>query len=167
MDLYLIRHADAVPLGEGGVTDDAERPLTTDGRGHCRQLAAALMRFGVRCDRVATSPLLRARQTAEELLAHWTEPVPALDLCDALAPGGKPRKLARYLLKKGDGAIALVGHMPDLAEHAAWLIGSKKAQLGIAKAGVAHIECDKLPSKGTGVLTWLITPAWCSVLEAK
>ena len=28
MNLYLIRHAEAAPLGEGGVTGDAERPLT-------------------------------------------------------------------------------------------------------------------------------------------
>src|SRR5262249_52131893 len=137
MDLLLIRHAEAAPLGEGGVQDDAERPLTPAGRAACKPLAQALLRLNVRLDRVATSPLLRARQTAEELLANWPAPLPELDLCEALAPGAKPRKLARYLWKKGAGSIALVGHMPDLAEHAAWLIGSKKAQLELAKAGAA------------------------------
>src|SRR5439155_26342392 len=85
MDLFLIRHAEAAPLGSAGVQDDAERPLTRAGRASCKPLAEALQRIGVRLDRVATSPLLRARQTAEELLAHWGVPLPALDLCEALA----------------------------------------------------------------------------------
>jgi phosphohistidine phosphatase len=164
MDLFLIRHADAAPLGEGGNGDDAERPLTPAGRAQCKPLAEALLRIGVHLDCVATSPLLRARQTAEELLANWPAPLPALDLCEALAPGSKPRKLARYLWKKGAGSVALVGHIPNLAEHAAWLIGSKKAQLQLAKAGAARIECDKLPAKGSGILTWLVTPAWCEAV---
>jgi phosphohistidine phosphatase len=164
MDLFLIRHADAAPLGEGGVQDDAERPLTDAGRAQCKALAAALQRVGVRFDCVATSPLLRARQTAEGLLEDWPAPLPELAECEALAPGVKARKLARYLMKKGAGAIALVGHMPDLADHAAWLIGSKKAQIELAKSGVAHIECEKLPAKGSGTLTWLINPAWCDAV---
>jgi phosphohistidine phosphatase len=161
MDLFLIRHADAAPLGEGGVQDDAERPLTEAGKAQCKVLSAALQRVGVRLDCVATSPLLRARQTAELLLENWPAPLPELALCEALAPGVKARKLARFLMKKGAGSIALVGHMPDLADHAAWLIGSKKAQIELAKAGVAHVECEKLPAKGSGILTWLVNTAWC------
>lgn len=164
MDLYLIRHADALPLGEGDAHDDEERPLSAAGDAQCSSLAAALQRAGVTLDRVVASPLLRARQTAEGLLKHWTveepTPAPTLDVCGALAPGGKPRKLARYLLKLNDSSVALVGHMPDLAGTAAWLIGSKKAQLELAKAGVAAIECEKLPGKGCGILRWLVTPAW-------
>jgi len=164
MDLFLIRHADAAPLGEGGVQDDAERPLTDAGKAQCKALSAALQRVGVRLDCVATSPLLRARQTAELLLEGWPAPLPELALCEALAPGVKARKLARYLMKKGAGAIALVGHMPDLADHAAWLIGSKKAQIELAKAGAAHVECEKLPAKGSGTLNWLVNSAWCEAV---
>lgn len=167
MDLFLIRHAEAEPLGEGDIQDDAERPLTPAGRAQCKPLAHALVRLGVHLDHIATSPLLRARQTAEELLNFWPAPLPELELCEALAPGVKPRKLARYLWKKGAGAVALVGHMPDLAEHAAWLIGSKKAQLELAKAGAIYIACEKLPAKGSGALTWLVTPAWCSAVAAE
>ena len=164
MDLFLIRHAEAAPLGEGGVLEDADRPLTPAGRELCKPLAEALVRLGVRLERVATSPLLRAQQTAESLLAEWPAPRPELDVCDALAPGVKARKLARYLWKKGADSWALIGHMPDLAEHAAWLIGSKKAQVEIAKAGVAYIQCEKLPAQGSGTLHWLVTPAWCSAV---
>ena len=44
--------------------------------------------------------------------------------------------------------VALVGHEPDLSGWAAWVIGSKKAQLALAKAGVAHITCENGPAKG-------------------
>ena len=81
-------------------------------------------------------------------------------MCDALAQGGKRRKLTRFLRDLGVDTVALVGHMPDLGEYAAWLIGSRKGQVDLAKAGVARIVCEGRPGKGDGVLTWLITPEW-------
>ena len=38
--------------------------------------------------KVVTSPHLRAKQTAEELLRHWPEPKPELLVCEALAAQG-------------------------------------------------------------------------------
>ncbi|HZY86276.1 MAG TPA: phosphohistidine phosphatase SixA [Gemmataceae bacterium] len=162
MDLYLIRHADAQPLGEGGVEDDEDRPLTAVGQSQCRALAAALQRQKVQLDKLVTSPLLRARQTAEGLALHWTGTPPAQELCDHLAPGGRRRKLTRFLRDLGAESVAVVGHEPDVGAYAAWLIGSKKAQVELAKAGVARVHFDGKPGKGDGVLTWLITPEWCA-----
>jgi phosphohistidine phosphatase SixA len=59
-----------------------------------------------------------------------------------------------------EDAVALVGHMPDLAEFAAWLIGSRKTQLDLDKAGVACIRCQEGLDKGDGMLLWLVTPQW-------
>jgi phosphohistidine phosphatase len=160
MDLYLIRHADALPLGEGGITDDAERPLSPDGRSQAQKLGSGLQRRHVRLELVLTSPLLRARQTAEGMLTSWAEPKPELRLCDELGPGGSPKKLARFLRELGDDAVALVGHQPDLGSHAAWLIGSKKAQVDFGKGGAAYITCAKQPRKGEGTLIWLVTAEW-------
>jgi phosphohistidine phosphatase len=162
MELYLIRHADAQPLGEGGIEDDAERPLTAVGQAQCRLLAAALQRQKVHLDKVVTSPLLRARQTAEGLSLHWTGTLPTQEVCDHLAPGGKRRKLTRFLRDLGAESVAVVGHMPDIGEYAAWLVGSRKAQVDLDKAGVARVHFDGKPGKGDGVLTWLITPDWCA-----
>jgi phosphohistidine phosphatase len=160
MDLYIIRHADAQPLGEGGIQDDEERPLTAAGQAQCGALAATLQRHDVRLERVVTSPLLRARQTAEGLLKNLAPPAPELHTCDHLAPGGKRRKLTRFLSDLGAQSVAIVGHMPDLNLYAGWLIGAKNAQIELAKAGVACIRLDDEPDKGAGVLTWLITPQW-------
>lgn len=161
MELYLIRHADALPLGEGGVMEDAERPLSDTGKAQVKTLAAALQRHGVRPGVLVTSPLLRARQTAEELIKHWTGPPPTVQECPELAIGGKAKKLARFLRDLDGNAVALVGHQPDLCELAAWLIGSRKTQIDLAKAGAAGITCPDGPAKGTGTLLWLVTPAWC------
>jgi phosphohistidine phosphatase len=160
MDFYLIRHAEAQALGEGDVTTDADRPLTDHGRAQCTLLATTLLRLGVRLDQVVSSPLLRARQTAEALLQHWPAPAPSLHLCDELAPAGKRRKLTRFLRALDGTSLALVGHMPDLGFYAGWLIGSKKAQLDLAKAGVARVHFEARPGKDQGLLEWLVGPDW-------
>ena len=160
MDLYFIRHAEAVSRGSADVNADADRPLTERGHAQARALAAALQQRGVRLDVLLTSPLLRARQTGEDLLERWADPKPELRQCDELVPDVKSGKLARVLRKLGKEAVALVGHEPDLSAHVGWLIGSKKAQLDVAKAGIARITCAEPPDKGTGTLVWLVTPEW-------
>jgi phosphohistidine phosphatase len=158
--LYLIRHADALALGERGITEDAARPLSDKGEEQAKSAARALERHGIELDLLLTSPLVRARQTADILLKTWGKPNLALETCEELEPSTRPRKLARFLLKQEAERIGLVGHMPHLGEVAAWLIGSKKAQLDIAKAGVVYLSCSDAPEKGTAVLQWLVTPKW-------
>jgi phosphohistidine phosphatase len=160
MDLYVIRHADAAPLGEGGVTIDANRPLTPKGQEQSKRLAIGLAAQDVHLGIVVTSPLMRARQTADGLRAAWTPPAPELRISEELAPGGKRKKLARFLRDLGAERVAIIGHQPELAEFAGWLIGSRKANLDLAKAGVAYIVCDPKPGKGNGRLVWQVTPAW-------
>ncbi len=160
MELYIIRHAEAVARGQGDVNADADRPLTEHGHAQAHALAPALQQHGVRLDVILTSPLLRARQTAEGLLERWADPKPELRQCDELAPDVKSGKLGRVLRKLRKESVALVGHQPDLSAHIGWLIGSKKAQLDLAKAGIARIACAESPDKGTGMLVWLITPEW-------
>jgi phosphohistidine phosphatase len=162
MDLYLIRHADAAPLGEGGITQDEVRPLTEKGQEQARLLSSGLNGRGIGLRMVLTSPLLRARQTAEGMLHEWPHPAPELRTCDELAPGGKRRKLSRFLRQVGSDKVALVGHQPDLGEYAAWLIGGKKAHVELAKAGVAYVVCNPPLRKRDGTLVWLVTPDWLS-----
>ena len=85
-----------------------------------------------------------------------------LQFCKHLAPGGKARKLVRHLVGVGGDAVALIGHEPDLSEFAARVMGSNKAQIELAKAGVAMLRCDGVPDKGRGTLVWLITPEWAN-----
>lgn len=160
MNVYLIRHADALPLGTDGIASDEDRPLSDKGLTQVKWLGDAFRRLGVAFAKIGTSPLLRARQTAEGLARHLDLSDEHLGECAALAPGGAPKKLAKFLLKQDGEHIALVGHEPDLSRHAAWQIGDKKANLILAKAGVACIAFDGAPGKGLGTLLWLVTPAW-------
>jgi len=157
--LYLIRHAEAVPPGDPNYEDD-DRPLTPAGRVTARGLGAALAAKGIKFDAVLTSPLPRAKQTAEELLAGYGEGAAELQEVDELAPGEKPRRLDKRLLKIEGESIALVGHQPDLGDYAGRLIGGKDARLKLAKPSVVSIECDEPPGKEAGELQWLQAPPW-------
>jgi phosphohistidine phosphatase len=160
MDLYLIRHADALALGERGITDDAARPLSEKGEHQSQQVGDTLRKQGITLDKLVTSPLVRARQTTDLILKHWDGAPPEVHVCEDLAPDAKARKLARFLRKLGGQHIALVGHLPHIAHWACWLLGAKKAHIEMAKAGIALITCGDGPRKGTGALQWLVTPAW-------
>jgi len=159
VDLYLIRHADAKALGENGITNDDERPLTDEGEAQTRRLGTGFHARGLRLGVLLSSPLLRARQTAEGILKHWPEFAPTVQVCEELTPNEKAKKLARFLRSLGTSSVGLVGHMPDLGEFLGWLIGSRKAKIAFAKAGVAFVQCEDV-RKGEGRLEWLLTPEW-------
>jgi phosphohistidine phosphatase len=161
MELYVIRHAEAVALGEQGITEDSERPLTEQGERQAKALGAGLPAVGVQLELVLTSPLVRARQTADGLVEHWNaEGKPAIEVCEPLALAFKPRKLARAINAVDKQQLAIVGHEPSLSTWTAWLIGSRKAQLELKKAAVAKIQVDGAVAKGAGQLVWLVPPEW-------
>ncbi len=159
MDIYLIRHADALALGERGITEDEDRPLSERGEAQARALGAGLQGKGIRLEKIVTSPLVRARKTADAILHSWQEPVPEVHVCGHLAPDGKCKKLAKFLRGLGSETIALIGHQPHLGLFLAWLIGGKKAQIDLAKTGVACLSCAE-PGKGTATLRFLVSPDW-------
>jgi phosphohistidine phosphatase len=108
-------------------------------------------------DLVLTSPLVRARQTADILVAGLS-PVPPLGECVELAPGHSPADVADALSQVGNRrVIALVGHEPDLGELAAWLIGAEQP-LVFKKGAIARIDVPALPPAQNGQLVWLATP---------
>lgn len=160
MDLYLIRHAEAVPVGEDGVTEDEQRPLTSQGEKQAKHLGRALKNRAIKFDLVLTSPLVRALRTAELLLKASDQDKVRIETTSALTPNARPKKLSREMLKVGGESVALVGHMPHLGDLAAWIIGSKKAQIEFPKCGIAQITCGDSPIKGNGMLQWLVPPDW-------
>jgi phosphohistidine phosphatase len=160
VDLYLIRHAEALTLGERGITDDAERPLSEHGENQAEMVGKGFQRKGLQLDMVVCSPLVRARQTAEIFLRNWSPAPPEIQFNEGLLPEARPRKLARFLRSLNKQRIGLVGHAPHLPHFAAWIIGGKKAQLDIAKAGVVFITCEGEARKGQGTLHWMVGPEW-------
>ena len=120
--LYLIRHGIAEAQGEAW-PDDAKRPLTDDGIARLRKIARGLARLDVSIDVMLTSPLIRARQTAE-LIATGLDPRPHVTTIDSLAPGGTFAAVLADLEKQAKrSGVALVGHEPGIGELAARLAG--------------------------------------------
>jgi phosphohistidine phosphatase len=167
MNIYLLRHAHALAVGEPGVQSDEERPLSDQGRQQVELVADAVRRAGLKFDQVLTSPLRRATETAQELCRHLGIPEAALVTCAPLEPGGSSKKLMKRLRTLEANDVVLVGHSPDLNEHAAWLLGSKRTEVEIAKAGLAFIRCEAPPRKGAGALVWLLTPELVEALSGR
>ena len=159
MRLLLVRHAEAVPLATDGISSDFHRPLTDHGKVQAAALAEALKARGVSVSVVITSPLIRAIETAEPLVGTLT-PGKEYVITERLACGEmKPKKLSKLVFETG-GLPVLVGHMPDLAEYANWLIGAGGEGVDFDKAAVACINCRHEIAKGAGVLEWHVPPAW-------
>jgi phosphohistidine phosphatase SixA len=102
MRLFLVRHAEAAP-GE----PDELRPLTPAGRAVARDLGERLA--DARPDAVVSSPLLRARDTAEQI-ARAAGLTPTAD--ERLAPGATAEDVQAAVADLGETVIA-VGHQPD------------------------------------------------------
>ena len=160
MNLYLIRHADAGdPHAWKG--DDDDRPLTDRGRRQSRELAAALQRLGHPVRFVVSSPLVRARQTAEEMLGVWTPATRDAALCELLSPGRlRKRKLSQYIDALEAPALAVVGHTPEISDYLGWLLGTDGESVPLKKGGAACVELPVGPAKGRGELLWVVTPEW-------
>jgi phosphohistidine phosphatase len=155
-ELYLVRHAIAAERDDEW-PDDAKRPLTERGISRFKEGLAGLRWLDVVVDEVITSPLVRAKQTAD-LLAAGLAGKPVVRLLDVLAPGHAPAAIVARVAKLARRSrIALVGHEPGLGELAAHLIGSSRP-LVFRKGGVCRIDVESLTSKRPGELVWLLTP---------
>lgn len=158
-ELYIIRHGLA---GERGIyQNDDERPLTEEGIRKTRRVAKRLHDLAIRFDLIQTSPLVRARQTAEILQAQKL----GTQLAESqhLAPGGDISLWLSWLQQwrqTGGNALAIVGHEPDLSEWAEQLIwGEIRQHLILKKAGVIGLILPEAESPiGHSNLFWLTPP---------
>jgi phosphohistidine phosphatase len=159
MQLLLVRHAHALDLGDSGAQSDAERPLSERGRHQADGLARFLESRQFRADAVFSSPLIRARQTAEHLLRVSTSS--ALNLSDYLAPGElRPKKLSRVVEELTRDVAILVGHMPEISEYAGWLLAIDPTVIPFAKGAAALICFPEEIDPGSGSLELLISPKY-------
>lgn len=138
MDLFVVRHAVAVPWSSE--LDDRSRPLTDKGRARFRRCVKGLEVLGVRFDRLLHSPLLRAVQTAEELAQLLDgESV----VTPHLAAPPAPALLAELA---GAESPALVGHEPWVSALTAALLGAGDGTaVAFKKGAVAWLQGDPEP----------------------
>jgi phosphohistidine phosphatase len=155
-ELYLIRHAVAEERGDDW-PDDTKRPLSEDGASRMRKSARGLDRLGITLDVVLTSPLVRARQTAE-IVATALNPRPPIVTVESLGPGGTYQAITSDLEKQTRRTrIGIVGHEPGIGELAARLVGSRHP-IEFKKGAICRIDVDTIPPSGPGDLVWFVTP---------
>jgi phosphohistidine phosphatase len=160
MELYLLRHGLAVERGTAGFEDDFTRPLTPKGRRQLRKTVGAMKQLTRGVDLILSSPLLRAKQTADIIAGEW-HLKKRLKYSNALAPGGATSILLRQLDREypAPEKILLVGHEPDLSRLVSLLItGGPLLQMDFKKGGLCKLEADKLWAGQCATLDWLLSP---------
>jgi phosphohistidine phosphatase len=151
--LCLLRHASAADRETWDAPDEL-RPLTEKGRRQSERLGRLLAAAGFVPDAVLTSPLARARETAEivaDLLGVRAQEEPRLggplDLVtvDAiLDDAGSPRR------------ALIVGHDPDFSDLVSELVGG--SPIFMRKGALARIDVERPLEPGSGELRWLVPP---------
>jgi phosphohistidine phosphatase len=159
VNVFILRH------GEAGVhvtmpSKDSERPLTESGRDDIESVGTSLKKLRVEWDRIVTSPLKRAKETAEIVANVYEENAPKLEIWEELRPeGNKQEAIQRLSRMRQDADILLVGHEPYLSSLVGEIIsGGSVARISLKKGGIAKIQIHSFAPRPSGELRWLLTP---------
>lgn len=151
MIVYFVRHGIAEEAGAFGGSD-AERPLTDKGRAKMAVIGETLARLEVEPDVILTSPLVRARQTAD-VLAKTLRARGRVQDDERLAGGFDLRRLREMLQERADArSVMLVGHEPNMSAVIGHAIGDGHVEM--KKGAVACVEFPD-PASPRGELLWL------------
>lgn len=153
MRLYFLRHGIAEDR-EKWQGDDTNRPLTEKGRKRLERTAKNIAPLDLELNHIITSPLVRARQTAE-IMAKTLKLKDALLEDTRLAPGFNLDTLKLLLAEHSQcKAILLVGHEPDFSQ----TINALTHGIVVMKKGaLARVDLIDLTTL-EGQLAWLIPP---------
>ena len=154
MEVYFLRHGDAGSR-ETWKGSDASRPLSDEGAARMEREASTLALLRLPLDRILTSPLVRAQQTAE-IVARRLNLLDALAEDDRLAPGFGMAELGRIMREhRALTALLLVGHEPDFSTVISACIGGGRIEC--KKGGLARVDIED-PTTLAGLLVWLLPP---------
>ena len=153
--LYFLRHGKAWSRADWREDDDL-RPLTEAGEALMRAEGRAMKAMGLAPDVIVTSPLARARRTAEIVAAELGMSERLVE-DRRLAYGFDARRLAEIVAREAAAAsLMVVGHEPDFSATVAELTGGGRVDFkkgGLARVDVRGSQLDD------GMLAWLLTPA--------
>jgi phosphohistidine phosphatase len=154
MDLLIIRHGIA-ESGSGG--EDASRRLTDEGRKKMRRGAKGLLRAVPQLDALVSSPLTRARETAQ-IVAECYGGI-AIEETPCLEPEREPKELSDWLgARPASATLAVVGHEPHLSHAATWFVsGLRHSFLELEKGGACLLSFPDEIGAGRAHLIFLLT----------
>ena len=153
--IYFLRHGKAWSRADWHEDDDL-RPLTDAGEALVRAEGRAMKAMGLAPEVIVTSPLARARRTAE-IIAEEMGLTERLIDDRRLAQGFDARRLAEIVAREAPAAgLMVVGHEPDFSATVAELTGG--GRVDFKKGSLARVDV-KGPLLDDGILAWLLTPA--------
>jgi phosphohistidine phosphatase len=160
MKLYVLRHGEAAERGDPKFKNDADRPLTPKGMQRTKVLAHALRQMEISFDLIFSSPLVRARETAE-IVEHGLRMHGRLELTDQLAPTGDMERLVELLngVRPAPKTLLLVGHEPYLSSLISVLCaGGSNLAMTLKKGGLCRLGGEQLRCARCASLEWLLPP---------
>jgi len=164
MLLVLFRHGPAGTADPARGPEDAKRPLTPRGVEKTRRAALGLARVLETEPHIFSSPLLRAKETADLLAAAYV-PMLQVEVLEALVPGRPLEEILGRIAEIASGTVVLVGHEPGLGHMAALLVTGRQMTLPLKKAGACGIELSGNIAPGQGELLFLATPRMLRALS--
>jgi phosphohistidine phosphatase len=156
--LFVLRHGEAgksIPdLGK-----DTRRHLTVSGRQKIEKIAYGLKDSEINFDIIITSPINRARETAD-VVAEILKIKDRVENNDNLKPEGNRLELYRKISgSRQNASVLIVGHEPYLSSLIGDIIAANpNSHIALKKGGMAKIAITSFSPRISGELRWLLTP---------
>ena len=168
MRLLVVRHAIAEDR-EGFARshkDDADRPLTSEGRNKMERAALGLKALIPELNVLAASPYKRAFDTAEIIASAYGDLT--VERVPELTPGaGVDRVVAWLTGRHARGSVAVVGHEPDLSRLVCTLLAATNGPfLELRKGAACLLEFPGPVGRGAATLDWFVGPKHLRLLGA-
>ena len=153
--LYLLRHGIAVPQGAADFLDD-DRPLTAKGEKRMRAIGAHLRALELAPEAIVTSPLPRARKTAE-IVAGELGLSERLEEADALRADRGATSIRDWIVGRAEQSLMIVGHNPSFSDLVGLLVLGEHAPrlVELKKGGIAALSARE---HGGFQIDWIATP---------
>lgn len=164
MDLYILRHGKAEPFGRRYPSDHT-RPLAPKGRRRTELSVRGMKAANVNVDRIVSSPLLRARQTAE-IVHEGLGLTEEIEFSDALASGNLGRIIAAVQPHSWRNGVMLVGHEPTLSELISMMAsGLYHVALDLKPGGLCKLRVDAVRLGQCASIEWFLNPRQLTALR--
>ena len=152
MEVYIFRHARA-----DFKSVDEDPPISEEGIAETKRVVElANQRFRFKPTVVVSSPVLRAKQTAD--LVKKQLGLKSLVVDDCLYGDTEPSEVLKFLSKfKKEDRVALVSHMPLIFELLYALVGGR-GEVELLNGSIAAVSFKGKAAEGKGKLQWLIQP---------
>ncbi|MEM6995347.1 MAG: histidine phosphatase family protein [Myxococcota bacterium] len=156
-ELLLMRHGEAEDYAEGG---DARRPLSAAGHADTRAMGTALRAMGLVPHAVVASPLLRAQQTARNVVDGIGTSLDPIATDGQLVPSATPSSTiamlhahVQSLGQRGMARLLAVGHNPSVTSTVGqYVCGGPALAFNVAPGDLAHLHVQMRDGRARGVV---------------